>query len=118
IPVLAGQADAFAFNLIDSPIFQYGISSNKLFDFMAAARPVLFCCSSSNNPIADAGAGVTVPPENPAALAEAILELASLPLDMRKDMGMAGRRHLEEHYDMAVLADRLSKTLDDCLRTS
>ena len=116
IPALAAQASAFVFNLIDAPVFRYGISSNKLFDFMAAGRPVLFCCASSNNPIAEAGAGITVPPEDPAALAQAILKIASSPADERAKMGAAGRRHLEENYSMDRLAARLASTLDDSLR--
>ncbi|WP_334148934.1 glycosyltransferase family 4 protein [Hyphomicrobium sp.] len=117
IPDLAAQADAFVFNLIDAPVFKYGISSNKLFDFLAAGRPVLFCCTSPNNPIAEAGAGLTVAPENPQALADAILALASLPSDERARMGAAGRRHLEDNYDMRGLAARLASVLDDSLRS-
>jgi glycosyltransferase involved in cell wall biosynthesis len=109
---LAAQADAFVFNLIDAPVFRYGISSNKLFDFLAAGRPVLFCCASSNNPVAEAGAGATVPPENPQALSEAILNLASLPVAERAKMGAAGRQHLEENYDMKCLAARLASSLE------
>ena len=112
IPALAAQAGAFVFNLIDAPVFKYGISSNKLFDFLAAGRPVLFCCASSNNPVAEAGAGITVPPENPQLLAEAIRDLASLPLVRCVEMGAAGRRHLEQNYDMQHLAGRLASMLD------
>lgn len=112
IPPLAAQASSFVFNLIDAPVFKYGISSNKLFDFLAAGRPVLFCCASSNNPVAEAGAGITVPPENPQLLAEAIRNLASLPLARRVEMGAAGRRHLEQNYDMQHLAGRLASMLE------
>jgi glycosyltransferase involved in cell wall biosynthesis len=118
IPALAAEADAFVFNLIDAPVFKYGISSNKLFDFMAAQRPVLFCCASSNNPIAEAGAGFTVPPENPEALAAAILEMASLAPERRAEMGQRARDHLEANYDMSLLAKRLASALDECRRAA
>lgn len=117
VPVLAAQADAFVFNLIDSPVFKYGISSNKLFDFMAAGRPVVFCCTSPNNPIAEADAGPTVVPENPQALADAIISLASLSPEERARMGTAGRRHLEDNYDMSRLAKRLAATLDESVKS-
>ena len=117
IPALAAQADAFVFSLIDAPVFKYGISSNKLFDFLAAGRPVLFCCASPNNPVAEAGAGLTVAPENPKALADAIVTLASRPSIERARMGAAGRRHLEDNYDMRRLATRLACALDDSLRS-
>ncbi|MCK9549663.1 glycosyltransferase family 4 protein [Aquamicrobium sp.] len=116
IPEIAAEADAFVFNLIDAPVFRYGISSNKLFDFMAAQRPVLFCSASANNPIAETGAGMTIPPANPAALAAAIVEMASLPAARRREMGEAGRRYLESNHSMALLARRLATTLDECIR--
>lgn len=117
IPALAAQADAFVFNLKDVAVFRFGISSNKLFDFMAAARPVIFCCAAVNNPIAEASAGITVPPESPERLASAILEMAGLPAEKRIEMGKAARRHLEDNYDMSQLAARLAQTLDEALKT-
>src|SRR5690606_10607205 len=76
---VASQADAFIFNLIDAPVFKYGISSNKLFDFMACGRPVVFSCNAPNNPIESAGGGITVPPGDSAALVRAIIGLEELP---------------------------------------
>jgi glycosyltransferase involved in cell wall biosynthesis len=115
IPSLAAQADAFVFNLIEAQVFKYGISSNKLFDFMAAERPVIFCSSSANNPIAEAGAGITVAPAAPQALADAILALAKMPDEDRRKMAEAGRQHLYAKYSMAHLAGILAATLDTCL---
>ena len=113
IPALAAEADAFVFNLRDVAVFKYGISSNKLFDYMAAARPIIMAAASSNNPVADAGAGLTVPPENPQALAEAILAMAELPHAERRRMGEAARAHVAAHYNHEVLAGRLAAALNE-----
>lgn len=114
---LASQADAFVFNLKSAAVFRFGISSNKLFDFMAAQRPVIFCSDASNNPIEDAAAGMTVPVSDPSALADAIIRLSTLPLERRIQMGSAARQHLEANYDMEKLAKRLAATLDTCVGT-
>jgi glycosyltransferase involved in cell wall biosynthesis len=115
IPAKAAEADAFVFNLVDAPVFQFGISSNKLFDFLAAGRPILFCCRSSNNPVAEAGAGVTVKPDVPLALADAMTELAARPLEERLRMGAAGRAYVERHHDFRVLAGRLATLMDEVI---
>lgn len=112
IPALAAQADAFVFNLIDAPVFRYGISSNKLFDFMAGERPIVFSCDSSNNPIAEAGAGLTVAPGQPQALAEAIAQIAAMPRAERQRMGRAGREYVEQNHGFDQLAGRLAAVLD------
>ena len=112
IPGLAAEADAFIFNLLDAPVFRYGISSNKLFDFMAAARPILFCSDAVNNPVKDASAGITVQPGKPEELAHAIIELVETSYKKRKEMGMSGRQYVERLHGFDVLARKLADTLD------
>lgn len=116
IPSLAAEADAFVFNLADVAVFKYGISSNKLFDYMAAGRPIIMACEVANNPVAEAGAGITVAPENPEQLADAIVKLVQLPHQERVRMGQAGRAHVVEHYSFDLLAARLARALDDASR--
>lgn len=112
IPYLAREADAFIFNLIDSPVFKYGVSSNKLFDFMAASRPIIFCCASRNNPVNDAGAGITVKPGDPRSLFNAIVELYKMPFKERRVLGLAARRYVERNHDVDRLALRMTDVLD------
>lgn len=118
IPALAAEADAFVFNLIQAPVFHYGISANKLFDFMASGRPIVFSCDSANNPVQDAGAGLTVRPGKPEELAEAIITLAALPMSERLGMGRAGREYVEQNHDFKLLAGRLAGVLDAVVRES
>lgn len=113
IPCVAAEADAFVFNLIDAPVFKYGISSNKLFDFLAGARPIIFCCKSSNNPVADAHAGITVPPGDPTALSQAIATLAAMPAGERTAMGRAGRAYVEQNHGFDSLAARFASMLNE-----
>ncbi len=115
IPALAAEADAFLFNLIPAPMFRFGISPNKLFEYMAAQRPVIFCCNASNNPVELAGAGLTAPAGDAEALADAILDLASRPAEERLRMAVAGRRHVEEHFDLRKLAGDLAEVLESAL---
>ena len=113
ISKLASSADAFIFNLIDADVFKYGISSNKLFDYFAASRPIIFCCNAGNNPVAESNSGITVAPNNPKALANAIATLASLPIAERTRMGAAGFEFVKANHSFALLAKRLAVVLDD-----
>jgi len=115
IPVLSSEADVFVFNLIDTGVFKFGISSNKLFDFLAAGRPVIFASNSKNNQIEDAGCGITVQPEDPKALADAMVQMAQMTRSERHQMGMKGRKHVETHFDYRILAREVSEVLDSCL---
>lgn len=112
IPGLAAEADAFVVNLIDLPIYRYGISLNKLFDYLAAGRPVVFAGTSVNNPVAEAKAGISVPPGDPDALADAIARMAALPHSERIEMGRNAYDYVKAHHDFRVLARRLAGCLD------
>jgi glycosyltransferase involved in cell wall biosynthesis len=117
IPILAGQADAFVMCVRKLPgLYRYGFSMNKLFDYLAASRPTVICVEAPYNPIAEAGAGLTVSPDDPAALASAVIDLSRMPQERRIEMGMAGRAYLETNHDMKLLAKRLARELDECVK--
>jgi glycosyltransferase involved in cell wall biosynthesis len=114
IPVLASQADAFVIAVLDLPgLYRYGISMNKLFDYLAAERPIIIASDAANNPVEDAQAGLTVPPGAPQALANAIVQIANTPLAERQRMGRAGREYVEKNHGYEQLAGRLAAVLDD-----
>lgn len=112
---LLQDADAFIITAKKTDLYRYGISPNKLHEYMAAARPTVFAASSTNNSIADASAGVTVGPEDTCAIARAITELADMTMDDRWKMGLRARQYVERHYDFATLAIRFEKVLQSAL---
>jgi glycosyltransferase involved in cell wall biosynthesis len=113
IPRLASQADAFVIAVLDLPgLYKYGISMNKLFDYMAAMRPVIMASAAANNPIAEANAGLSVKPGDPLALAGAIVQMACLSSEERQQMGNAGRRYVEQNHSFQILAKRLADVLN------
>jgi glycosyltransferase involved in cell wall biosynthesis len=87
-------------------IYRFGQSPNKLYDYMAAARPVLHATSAPCDPVAACGCGISVAAEDAPALAGAIGSLAALTPDERREMGARGRREVEERHDYPVLAER------------
>lgn len=113
IPLLSTQADAFVIAVLSLPkLYRFGISMNKLFDYLAAERPIIIASDAANNPVADALAGLTVPPDRPKALADAIVQIANTPLNQRQRMGRAGREYVEQNHGFDQLAQRLAQTLD------
>ena len=113
---ITSSTDAFIFNLLDVPVFRYGISSNKLFDYMALQKPVIFCCDSSNNPVQDSKSGISVRSGSPELLFEAIIEMFTYPVEKRLEMGRLAREYVEENHDFDILASRLSEILLQVLK--
>jgi glycosyltransferase involved in cell wall biosynthesis len=116
VPAVLGTASAVIFNLEVADVFKYGISSNKLFDYMASSRPVISAVKAANNPVEKAKCGFCVPPRDPHALAGAIMSLYGMPLEEREAMGRRGRAFVEKYHAIPVLADRLEQVLSKATR--
>lgn len=88
--------------------FQRMVLANKIFDYLAAGRPVIVAAEGEMAQLVqEAGCGVVVPPESPELLAEAVRRLAAGPEAEREAMGRRGRQYILEHYRRDELGDRL-----------
>lgn len=85
---------------------------NKVFDYMAAGRPVLLAIDGVIREVVErAQAGLFVPPGDAAALAEAVEELAGDP-ERARAMGRRGREYVERHFDRADQARKFQAVLE------
>ena len=86
---------------------------NKVFDYMAAGRPVLLAIDGViRKVVEDAGAGIAVCPGDAGSLASAVREIAAKP-DRGRSMGQSGRRYVKERFNRADLAMKLALLLED-----
>lgn len=93
------------------PIYRFGIAPNKLMDYMMAGCAVLHSVAAGNDPVAEAGCGLTVEPESPAAVADGLRRMAALSAAERRAMGERGRAHVLAHHSYPVLARRFVEAL-------
>jgi glycosyltransferase involved in cell wall biosynthesis len=105
------QADAFWVSSHDTSLWRHGISFNKLYDFMAMGRPTVIGLDCPNNPIAEAGAGITVRPGDAAAMAAGMERMLALAPEARRAMARRGRAYVEAHCDSRLLAARFAAAL-------
>jgi len=85
---------------------------------MAAGRPVVAAAVGGIPEVVSHGEnGLLVPPEDPAALAAAMLELAAS-ADLRKKLGAAGRRQAMTRHTWAAAASDFLACYDGAIRAS
>lgn len=111
IPVILKNTDVCLFHLRNSKAYRYGLSSNKLFDYMAAARPIIAAVERAPNP-EFTRFGLHVPSDDPGVLAEAMLRMAGKTPGARKVMGDRARAYAERFHDMPMLAGKLAEALE------
>jgi colanic acid biosynthesis glycosyl transferase WcaI len=110
-PGFYGACDACIVPLAAVPVFQETVPS-KLFEVMAAERPVIGCFEGEAARIVVAsGSGIVASPADEASIAAAMLHMAGLPAPARAAMGASGRGYVTEHHDRRRLADRYAAFL-------
>jgi len=112
------HADALICTLTSQDLFSYVIPT-KTQAYLASGRPVLMSVSGdAARLITEAGAGFAVPPEDPAALADAIIRMVQLSPERRAAMGRAGRAYYDSHLSftrgMAKTLDVIHEAAGDC----
>jgi glycosyltransferase involved in cell wall biosynthesis len=110
MPGLLAAADICLVPLRRVPLFATFIPS-KMFEYLAAGKPVIGSVTGEAAQILNEAGAVVVPPEDSAALADAVRTLAADP-DRRAFMGQAGREFAEQRHDRAALAREYRKILD------
>jgi colanic acid biosynthesis glycosyl transferase WcaI len=86
---------------------------SKILSIMAAGRPVVAAMNlDGDGPrlIAEARCGLCVPPEDPRALAEAILQLYH-DASLREELGRNGRRYVEKYLSLEACVERYEQLL-------
>ena len=112
---LMASAHAQLICLSDDPLFHITMPS-KLQAILACGRPVVTCAPGDVARVTDeSGAGIAVPPGDPASLAQAVRTLVTMPKTEREELGTRGRSYYEKHLSEAVGAARLETSLERAL---
>jgi glycosyltransferase involved in cell wall biosynthesis len=86
------------------PLYRYGISPNKLMDYMLAGKPIIHAVQAHNDLVSEAECGISVAPEDPGAFASAIRTMMLMSPASLDAMGRRGLDYIRAHNDYAKLA--------------
>lgn len=96
--------DLLYFSVHDSRVWKYGLSLNKVIDYMLAGKPVVASYAGYTTMIEEADAGTIVTPRDPAALAAEIARYADMKPEARRAIGQKGRDWLLRNRQYRDLA--------------
>ncbi|MEX0811347.1 MAG: glycosyltransferase family 4 protein [Chitinophagales bacterium] len=101
--------DHFDLNFLSwskTPIYRFGISPNKLFDYMLSTKPILMAGNIDESALLETPSLYTVPANDSAAIAKAIKEISAIDKQKREELGNKSREFLLDNFTYNKLAHR------------
>jgi glycosyltransferase involved in cell wall biosynthesis len=118
MPALYAHADALLVSLKSDPVFSMTIPG-KVQSYLMAGIPLLGMLDGAGaEVIREADAGLTCKAGDAAGLAQAVLTLAAMPLQRRKQLGLNGRRYAQQEFGRLQLMNRLEVLLTEAVENS
>ena len=117
VPNLLSLMDLLFIGWKKNPLYRFGISPNKIFDYEMSGKPIVHAVDAANDPVAEAGCGISVEPENAEAIADAIMKLTSMPKEDLQILGGKGQEFVLKNHTYSVLADKFIKVMEEISKT-
>ena len=106
VPDALRRADALYIGAEHSSLYRFGVSMNKMYDYMMSGRPILNGVVSSNNDVEESGCGLSFDSSKPEEIADAVKRIRAMSEEERAEMGRRGAAWVRENCDYAKLAGR------------
>lgn len=106
VPAFLNKMDVLYIGWQNKPIYRFGISPNKLMDYMMASKPILHSVTAGNDLVQEANCGISVPAEDVDAVADAIKKFMVMSKAELSALGKNGKEYVIKHHDYKVLAEK------------
>ncbi|MCX7953885.1 MAG: glycosyltransferase family 4 protein [Bacteroidales bacterium] len=113
IPTLLSFVDACYIGLRKCNLFKYGISPNKLFDYMMAGKPIVFAINTKNSIVEQANCGVVVEPENYIDIANGIMKVCNLSESEKEELKNRSVNFILNYHTYEKIANNFVKILEE-----
>lgn len=105
--------DALYLGSQPSPLYEYGVSANKIFDYLLAGRPIINAWDTNYSPMDEAGTTLKVRAGDPQEIAAGIRRAMALGEDDLAEIARRSRRYVREHHHYDQLALDFLKSLEE-----
>lgn len=104
---MLGYFDVCYIGLQKKKIFEYGVSPNKLYEYMYAAKPILYAINDKKNIVEKSNCGITVSSEDPEQIANGVLKFYRMSESQRNELGINAKKYVLGNHTY----EEISKTL-------
>lgn len=105
VPTVLGNADFLYVGAEKCSLYEYGVSMNKVYDYMMAGKPIIYGVEAANNDVEDAHCGKTIDSGDPDSIIKAVEEFMAYDPEELEKIGQNGRKAVLSKYNYKVLAE-------------
>ena len=116
VPTLLKRMDALYVGFQRRSLYRFGISPNKIYDYMMAGKPIIQAIEAGNNIVKEAKCGLYVTPDNIEEITNAILELKEMSSTDRKKLGDNGNQYVLQYHSYEVLTGNYLNILNNLIK--
>lgn len=113
IPAILDKLDILYIGLQNQPVFRFGISPNKLMDYMMAGKPIIQAIKAGNDITTEANCGISIEPEDSETIANGVKYLLTLPEEKLSELGRNGKKYCRSHHDYRILSKKFIEAIAD-----
>jgi glycosyltransferase involved in cell wall biosynthesis len=106
IPDFLSKMDTLYIGWRRSSLYRFGVSPNKLLDYLMAAKPIIHGIEAGNDLVAESGAGLSILPEDPMEIAEAVRKIQSFSVEELNQKGQNGKNFVISTHDYKIIAKK------------
>lgn len=117
IPSFLEAMDILYIGFQKQSLYRFGISPNKIFDYMMASKPILQAIDAGNDIVKEAQCGVSVDAENVTEIVNGILRLKNMPIEEREKLGKNGYEYVLKYHSYDVLTERYLNILTNLVKS-
>jgi glycosyltransferase involved in cell wall biosynthesis len=110
IPYILSKADICFISWHDSPLYDYGVSANKYFDYMASGKPILSAQNGIIDPVAKSRCGIIVKNEFE-GIEDGLKQFYFMSQNERINMGLLGEEYVNMHHSYNQLSVKFFKAI-------
>ena len=105
VPTILSMADFLYIGAEKCELYKFGVSMNKVYDYMMASKPIIYGVEAANNDVADSNCGINIDPSDASSILKAVDTLLAMPPEELEAMGERGKKAVMEKYNYSSLAD-------------
>lgn len=96
-----------------SPLYRFGVSLNKLFDYMMSGKPILYAVESENDYVQQYNCGEKADPDSIDSIVEALEKLLSMRECDITELGNRAQKAVKENFQYKDLAEQFIKIMQE-----